>query len=139
MPEPVPQRIVPGAPPPVPLSKTQKKKRKANKPKDADSPIAATDAAAAAVLEKAPEPIEVQEPTLAPETVPSTENPSTPLPEEEILLKPSPIVDLVHKRLKATSKKIVSFILVLFMSLTLKWFLATYNWVCCHRFRETER
>ncbi|KIK09725.1 hypothetical protein K443DRAFT_671049 [Laccaria amethystina LaAM-08-1] len=106
MPEPVPQRIVPGAPPPVPLSKTQKKKRKANKPKDADSPIAATDAAAAVVLEKAPEPIEVQEPTLAPEAVPSTENPSTPLPEEEILLKPSPIVDLVHKRLKATSKKI---------------------------------
>ena len=114
MPEPVPQRIVPGAPPPVPLSKTQKKKRKANKPKDAaDSPIAATDAAAAAVLEKAPEPIELQEPTLAPETVPSIEIPSTPLPEEEILLKPSPIVDLVHKRLKATSKKIV-YLLFLF-------------------------
>lgn len=119
-PEPVPQRIVPGAPPPTPLSKTQKKKRKANKPKDADSPIAATDAAAAAVLEKAPEPVEVQEPTLAPETVPSTENPSTPLPEEEILLKPSPIVDLVHKRLKATSKKIVCLLLLFYLCLDSK-------------------
>jgi len=47
------------APPLVPLLKTQE----ANKPQNADSPIAATDAAAAAVLETAPEPIEVQEPT----------------------------------------------------------------------------
>ena len=123
MPEPS-QRTFLGASPPVTLSKPQKKRRKANKPKDAVA-VAAWAAAfkeSEAVLEPAPEPIEVQEPIIAPEPVPSTENLSTPLPENEILLKPSPVVDLVHKRLKATSKKIVSFILVLFISLTLKWF-----------------
>ena len=123
MPEP-PQRTFLGASPPVTLSKPQKKRRKANKPKDAVA-VAAWAAAfkeSEAVLEPAPEPIEVQEPIIAPEPVPSTENPSTPLPKNEILPKPSPVVDLIHKRLKATSKKIVSFILILFISLTLKWF-----------------
>lgn len=105
MPEPVAQRIVPGAPPPAPLSKTQKKKRKAKAPGDApatiDSPVA--------VSEKTPEPTEVQESTPAPETLTRSESHATALPEEDVLLKPSPIVDLVHKRLKATTKKIVSF------------------------------
>ncbi|EDR10842.1 uncharacterized protein LACBIDRAFT_315731 [Laccaria bicolor S238N-H82] len=105
MPEPVPQRTIS---PLATLSKTQKKKRKANKPKDAVAVAAWTVAVEEldAVLEPAPEPIEVQEPIIAPEPVPSTENPSTPLSEEGILLKSSPVVDLVHKRLKATSKKI---------------------------------
>ena len=106
MPEPVPQRIVPGAPPPAPLSKTQKKKRKAKAPGDApatiDSPVT--------VSEKTPELTEVQESTLAPESLTRSESHATALPEEDVLLKPSPIVDLVHKRLKATTKKIVSFL-----------------------------
>ena len=82
MPEP-PQRTFLGASPPVTLSKPQKKRRKANKPKDAVA-VAAWAAAfkeSEAVLEPAPEPIEVQEPIIAPEPVPSTENPSTPSPK----------------------------------------------------------
>ncbi|TFK44212.1 hypothetical protein BDQ12DRAFT_717381 [Crucibulum laeve] len=111
MPEsPVQPRIVPGAPPPAPLSKTQKKKRKAKGKSGeptADSPVTAVpDATAAALIEKAPEPVEVQEGALAPELVAQPETEAPPLPEEEVLLKPSPIVDLIHKRLKATTKKI---------------------------------
>jgi len=106
MPEPVAQRIVPGAPPPTPLSKTQKKKRKAKAPGDAPATI---DSPSVAISEKTPEPAEVQESTPAPESLTRSESHATPLPEEDVLLKPSPIVDLVHKRLKATTKKIVSF------------------------------
>ena len=104
MPEPVVQRIVPGAPPPTPLSKTQKKKRKA-KAKSAepgDAP-ALPEAASAAPTEKTPE----QEVILAPEVIAQSDSQMSLLPEEEVLLKPSPIVDLIHKRLKATTKKIV--------------------------------
>ena len=110
MPEPVAQRIIPGAPPPTPLSKTQKKKRKAKVLGDAP----ATTDLSVVVSEKTPEPTEVQENTLAPEPITRSESHATPLPEEDVLLKPSPIVDLVHKRLKATTKKIVSFQTFLF-------------------------
>ena len=104
MPEPVVQRVVPGAPPPTPLSKTQKKKRKA-KAKSAepgDTP-AVPETTSVVLAEKTPEP----ETALAPEPVTHSESQTSLLPEEEILLKPSPIVDLIHKRLKATTKKIV--------------------------------
>ena len=102
MPEPVlAQRIVPGAPPPIPLSKTQKKKRKA-KAKSADAAAPETSAA-----EKTPEPSDPQEALLAPEVIQQSDSQMSLLPEEEVLLKPSPIVDLIHKRLKATTKKIV--------------------------------
>jgi hypothetical protein len=103
MPEPVVQRIVPGAPPPTPLSKTQKKKRKAkakSEPGDAPTLPEATSAA------PTPDP-ETQEATLAPEVIAQSDSQMSLLPEEEVLLKPSPIVDLIHKRLKATTKKIV--------------------------------
>ncbi|KAF9010697.1 hypothetical protein BDQ17DRAFT_1397348 [Cyathus striatus] len=115
MPESVVQpRIVPGAPPPAPLSKSQKKKRKAkSKPSEhgEDSPVVVPDPTAAALIEKAPEPADVQEGTVAPELVvqPDAATPATsapPLPEEEVLLKHSPIVELVSKRYKATNKKI---------------------------------
>lgn len=108
MPEPVVQRIVPGAPPPTPLSKTQKKKRKA-KAKSAepgDAP-AVPEATSAVLTEKTPELPEPQEATLAPEVIAQSDSQMSLLPEEEVLLKPSPIVDLIHKRLKATTKKIV--------------------------------
>ncbi|KAF8160611.1 hypothetical protein B0H34DRAFT_697356 [Crassisporium funariophilum] len=103
MPEPVAQRVVPGAPPPAPLSKTQKKKRKAKGKSGDESPV--IDSSSAALLEKAPESSEIQEGIVAPELV-AQESQAPPLPEEELLFKPSPIVDLIHKRLKATTKKI---------------------------------
>ncbi|KAH9484939.1 hypothetical protein JR316_0001843 [Psilocybe cubensis] len=106
MPEAVAQRIVPGAPPPAPLSKTQKKKRKAKaKSENGDAP-AVIDTATAPLIEKAPEHAEIQDGVVAPELVARTESQGTPLPEEDVLLKPSPIVELVNKRLKATTKKI---------------------------------
>jgi hypothetical protein len=105
MPEALAQRIVPGAPPPTPLSKTQKKKRKA-KAKDGDETPLTPITSSAALFEKAPETAEAREESLAPEVVARSESQATPLPEEDVLLKPSPIVDLVHKRLKATTKKI---------------------------------
>jgi hypothetical protein len=108
MSEPVTQRIVPGAPPPTPLSKTQKKKRKA-KAKSAEPGDAP--AVPEALAEKLPELSEPHENTLAPEAIAQSDSQMSLLPEEEVLLKPSPIVDLIHKRLKATTKKIVPFLL----------------------------
>jgi hypothetical protein len=102
MPEPVVQRIVPGAPPPTPLSKTQKKKRKAKAKGDAPTLPEAT---SAAPTETTPDPPETA--TLVPEVIAQSDSQMSLLPEEEVLLKPSPIVDLIHKRLKATTKKIV--------------------------------
>ncbi|KAF8971169.1 hypothetical protein BDZ97DRAFT_1693864 [Flammula alnicola] len=106
MPDAVVQRIVPGAPPPAPLSKTQKKKRKAKGKSEHDDTPAVPEATSAPPSEKAPEQPEAEEGTPAPETVVQTESQGTIFPEEDVLLKPSPIVDLVHKRLKATTKKI---------------------------------
>ena len=106
MPEPVAQRIIPGAPPPTPLSKNQKKRRKGKGP--GGDALAVPDSPSVIVSEKTPEP-EVQESIPAPDSLIRSDSLATPLPEEDVLLKPSPIVDLVHKRLKATSKKIVSF------------------------------
>ena len=110
MPEPVVQRIVPGAPPPTPLSKTQKKKRKAKaKSAEPGDASALPEATSAALAEKTPE---TQEATLAPEVIAQSDSQMSLLPEEEVLLKPSPIVDLIHRRLKATTKKIVSTLLL---------------------------
>lgn len=135
MPEPVVQRIVPGAPPPTPLSKTQKKKRKA-KAKSAepgDGP-ALHEVNSAAPTEKTPEHSETQEATLAPEVIAQSDSQMSLLPEEEVLLKPSPIVDLIHKRLKATTKKIV-FTLVFSNTVRLifLFFPVTDIYLCCYR------
>ncbi|KAF8639510.1 hypothetical protein AX17_001415 [Amanita inopinata Kibby_2008] len=107
------QRIVPGAPAPAPLSKSQKKKRKAKgktgpdggaDSNNVDSPTATVpDPTPAALEEKAPDPVDVQQATLAPELVAHPEPESPSIPEE---LKFSPVVELVSKRLKATTKKI---------------------------------
>lgn len=101
-----PQRVVPGAPPPAPLSKSQKKKRKGKKTGEAEEPLTIPDPTSAALIEKAPEPVDVQGGAVAPELVSKVELPSA-TPEEEISYKPSPIVELINKRLKATAKKIV--------------------------------
>jgi hypothetical protein len=110
MPEATVQRIVPGAPPPAPLSKSQKKKRKGKKTTEStpESPTAApTSDTPLAVVEKAPESVATREGSVAPEPVTQPESLATPAPEEELGLKLSPIVDLIAKRLKATTKKIV--------------------------------
>ncbi|KAJ6586887.1 hypothetical protein DFH09DRAFT_1141811 [Mycena vulgaris] len=99
-----PLRIVPGAPPKEIPSKSARKKRK-TKPKAEASTPDVLESSSAALIDKAPEASEIQEGALAPELVVQPE-PEAPAAEEDILLKPSPIVDLIHKRLKATSKKI---------------------------------
>jgi len=111
----VTQRIVPGAPPPTPLSKSQRKKRKAaaHKNSSPDSPaedhlqsqtpdVAETNHTSNGNHESAGAAASENGATAA-----EAEAVSTPLLEEVVLLKPSPIVDLIHKRLKATTKKIV--------------------------------
>ncbi len=114
------QRIVPGAPPPVALTKSQKKKRRTTKAGGAKSeheqdeltspsvpPTLSAifpDVAPVTPTEKAPEALE----DAAVGLVSRSESQAPPLPEEDLLLKASPIVDLVNKRFKATTKKIVS-------------------------------
>ena len=133
MPEPVVQRIVPGAPPPTPLSKTQKKKRKAKAKSAEHSDLALPEATSAALDGKMPEPPEAQEATLAPEAIAQSDSQMSLLPEEEVLLKPSPIVDLIHKRLKATTKKIVfTFVFSNILWLIL-FFPVTDNCLRCYR------
>lgn len=104
-------RIVPGAPPPTPISKSQKKKRKTGKGRgsaEPDSPALAPDNAASVVLDSALSGSDVKESTVAPQVAPSVNEAPQSAVEEDIGYKPSPVVDLVHKRLKAIHKKIVS-------------------------------
>lgn len=108
-------RIVPGAPPPTPVSKTQKKKRKSVKTKgsgEANSPVVVQDTTAAGILEKAPSIADMKQGLVAPSlsAVPSVSADDVPpsAVDDDAGYKPSPVVDLVHKRLKATHKKIVS-------------------------------
>ena len=100
-------RIVPGAPPPPPVSKSQKKKRKTTKPKEAsetESHVAVPDTTTAALIDKAPAESDVKEGIVAPQLVAqASEEPQTPVD-----VKPSPIVEMLNKRLKANRKKIVS-------------------------------
>ncbi|KAI0633408.1 hypothetical protein C8Q77DRAFT_1217818 [Trametes polyzona] len=99
-------RVVPGAPPPPPPSKSQKKKRKTAKPKDAasesDAHVVVPDTTTAALIEKAPDESDVKEGVVAPQLVAqASEESQTPNG-----LKPSPIVEMLNKRLKANGKKI---------------------------------
>ncbi|KAF8629391.1 hypothetical protein AX15_003446 [Amanita polypyramis BW_CC] len=109
-------RIVPGAPPPTPLTKSQKKKRRAkakpgaenstdaNDIDNVDSPATTVpDAFAAALVEASPSVGDVQKCTLAPEPVAPPEAETPTILDE---LKLSPIVELVNKKLKITTKKI---------------------------------
>lgn len=110
-------RIVPGAPPPAPISKSQKKKRKAAAIKKTASEqsngaehVVVPDAAASALIEQAPTENDVKEGSVAPELVAQSEAQVTrevsPVPGGGEK-KPSPIVDMLNKRVKATTKKIV--------------------------------
>ncbi|KAH7927507.1 hypothetical protein BV22DRAFT_1031696 [Leucogyrophana mollusca] len=100
-------RYVPGAPPPAALSKSQKKKRKIVKNKTADSPVEGSvtipDTTAAALVEKAPEESELKEGAVAPELVAGSDYAPG---SDDPLSRPSPIIELLQKRIKALNKKI---------------------------------
>lgn len=99
-------RLVPGALPPTSQAKTQKKKRRSNKPKTADSPaegsVIIPDANSAAPVDRAPEEADVKEGTVAPEPVAPSEAPTF----DDLTTKSSPVIELLQKRLKALNKKI---------------------------------
>jgi len=97
---PVVQRIVPGAPPSIELSKSQKKKRKAAKADDSQSPVAADPADNAHAHAESNE--------SPPGLMSRAESQAAHLLEDDQSLKQSPIADLMNKRLKAMAKKIVS-------------------------------
>ncbi|KAG6837001.1 hypothetical protein H0H93_016461 [Arthromyces matolae] len=93
-------RLVPGAPPPVALSKSQKKKRKTKKADSTpDSPEATPDVTSRPLTEQAPENGDAHDASTV-----AAQEPPTPAAEEES--KTSPVVELVSKRIKATAKKI---------------------------------
>ncbi|KAI0743781.1 hypothetical protein C8Q80DRAFT_860101 [Daedaleopsis nitida] len=97
-------RIVPGAPPPPPLSKSQKKKRKTGKSKEESetgSHVAVPDPTTAALIEKAPDESDVKGGVVAPQLV------AQPSEAPSLDIKPSPVVDLLNKRIKANNKKII--------------------------------
>ena len=99
---PVVQRIIPGAPPSIELSKSQKKKRKGAKGDDTQSPVVAESASS----DKGHGHAETHE--SAPGLISRADSQAPQLAEDDQLLKPSPIVDLMNKRLKAMTKKIAS-------------------------------
>jgi len=106
-----PQRIVPGAPPPPSLSKSQKKKRKSVvKPKLADAPSAESiltisEPNSAALAEKTPEEVDVKKSTVAE----AVNTPLEPIQEVVASKKPSPVVELLNRRIKVQTKKLVSY------------------------------
>ena len=93
-------RFVPGAPPPAPLTKSQKKKLQSKrKPAHVDPQGTSSDGqndSARDGRDSAP-----------PETPHESEH-KVP-PEEELVYKPGPLAELISKRLKSTTKKIVRF------------------------------
>ncbi|KIP06605.1 hypothetical protein PHLGIDRAFT_451136 [Phlebiopsis gigantea 11061_1 CR5-6] len=102
-------RIVPGAPPPAPASKSAKKKRKAgaNKASDqVDEHVVVPDAHTAALIDHAPSEGDVREGSVVPELVARTDSAAPVSPGGAGEPKVSPLVDMLQKRLKATGKKI---------------------------------
>ncbi|KIK67488.1 hypothetical protein GYMLUDRAFT_108702, partial [Collybiopsis luxurians FD-317 M1] len=103
------QRLVPGAPPPPAVTKSQLKKKRKGKGKTseqtADSATEIPDATAAALVEKAPEVSDIQGGIVAPELVAQPSQSESLPATEDTTLKLSPIVELVNKRLKAANKK----------------------------------
>ncbi|THH05020.1 hypothetical protein EW146_g10014 [Bondarzewia mesenterica] len=110
----VPERKIPGAPPPAPLSKSQKKKRKTGKVKAGESPViepvSIPDSTSAALVDKAPQPADVKEGSVAEELVTQPESVSGATPADAPASQTataSPVVEIIQKRLKATTKKIL--------------------------------
>jgi hypothetical protein len=105
------QRIVPGAPPPTPLSKTQKKKRKPVRMNAVESPaidtVSIPDSTSAALIEKAPPESDIKEGSVADSAIAQPERANGTQVSADDSQKPSPMVEIVSKRLKGTIKKIV--------------------------------
>ncbi|KAF7321263.1 TMP-TENI-domain-containing protein [Mycena kentingensis (nom. inval.)] len=94
-------RVVPGAPPKKEQPKSRKRKPK-TKADDASNDV--LESSTAALTETAPTPADINDGAVAPELVAEPEAPAAP--DVDSALKPSPIVDMISKRLKVTSKKI---------------------------------
>jgi hypothetical protein len=105
-------RLVPGAPPAPAPSKSQKKKKTksaAKKTSDADDEQnEVPDTQAAALIDHAPTESEVKSGSVAPELIvrSTSTRPVSPAGEDKET-KPSALVDMLNKRLKATNKKLV--------------------------------
>ncbi|KAG2032456.1 hypothetical protein BDR03DRAFT_752180 [Suillus americanus] len=101
-------RVVPGpnALPPTSQAKTQKKKRRSNKPKTTNSLaegfVIVPDTTSAVLFDRAPEEADVKEGRVVPELVAPSEAPTF----GDLAIKSSPIVEILQKRLKALNKKI---------------------------------
>jgi hypothetical protein len=112
-------RHVPGAPPSVPTSKSSKRKRKTGKgTRSDDSPalssVAIPDSTSTAAVEKSQDSYDIKDGPVADSLLEDTHS-TNGIPSSEHALdqaKHSPIVDLIQKRIKATSKKIVRISLV---------------------------
>ncbi|KAH8119227.1 hypothetical protein DFH11DRAFT_1563669 [Phellopilus nigrolimitatus] len=105
MPAEVAHKLVPGAPPPAQPAKTTKKKRKgAKKDDEPHTPVEIPDTQAAALTEKAPEEADVKSGAVAEELAAQPEPPKEET--DENLVKPSPVVELLGKRVKVLNKKI---------------------------------
>jgi hypothetical protein len=111
------QRYVPGAPPPVPASKSSKKKRKTGKgSRSEDSPALSSVAIpdSTALIEKTQDASDVKDGplvdslTVDPHSTNGLSSGQHALDEA----KHGPIVDLFQKRIKSTNKKIVRFFYV---------------------------
>ncbi|KAJ4483480.1 hypothetical protein J3R30DRAFT_3448873 [Lentinula aciculospora] len=104
------QRVVPGAPAPPPVTKSQLRKKRKTKSKaseqTSESPVEITNTTAAALVEKAPEATDIHVGVVAPELAAQPSQSEAQSTTDELTLKLSPIVDLVNKRLKVTNKKI---------------------------------
>ena len=108
----VAKRVVPGAPPPAPLSKAQKKKRRTVKKDEGnDEPVSIENSHDAALVDKAPSENDIKSGEVADVLVAQEEAPTKTVVAEEAEIdgpKTSPIVEMLGKRLKALGKKIVS-------------------------------
>ena len=106
-------RIVPGAPPPAPLTKSQRKKRKAatasaktTESVNGASAVTTPDVTTATLAEKQPEDVDAKEDSVAAEpTVTQILEDGQGLEDDGA--KPSVIVEYLQKRRKALNKKIV--------------------------------
>ena len=112
------RKFVPGAPPPAPPKATKKKRRGVKKDGAEDSapqtPAGATnalpDTLAAALTDHAPTETDVKQGAVADELIAKPETKerelTTPVPDSEET-KPSPVIEVINKRLKTIGKKIV--------------------------------
>jgi hypothetical protein len=108
------QRYVPGAPPSAPTLKSSKRKRKTGKgTRSEDSPalssVAIPDSTSAVPDDKAQDAFDIKDGPVADSLLTDSHNsngiPSSQSAQDQA--KHSPIVDLIQKRIKTTSKKIV--------------------------------